>query len=159
QKDAPMYGDYFNGKVALVTGAATGMGHTTALQFAKAGAKVVVADWAVEAGQKTVDDIKAAGGEARFCATDVSKSASVRAMVDQTLQWFGQLDCAFNNAGVIEENFPLADCDEETWDRTINVNLKGVFLCMKYELPVMQKQKRGAIVNTSSVNAFRILKH
>ena len=80
-------------------------------------------------------------------------------MVDQTLQWFGRLDCAFNNAGVIEENEPLADVSEETWDRTIDVNLKGVFLCMKYEIPVMQKQGGGAIVNTSSVNAHRILRN
>jgi NAD(P)-dependent dehydrogenase (short-subunit alcohol dehydrogenase family) len=147
----------FEGKVALVTGAATGMGRATALAFAAAGAKVVVADIAREAAEQTVADIAAAGGEARFARTDVSNAADVEAMVARTLDWFGRLDCAFNNAGVFLEGERLADCTEEIWDRTVGINLKGVFLCLKYELPQMARLGGGAIVNTASGNAVRIL--
>lgn len=151
------YGDYYKDKIVLITGAATGIGEASALAFAEAGAKVVVADWNVKEGQGTVDAINNSGGEARFVQVDVSDSKSVKAMVDQTVEWFGRIDCAFNNAGVMEENEKLADVDEDRWDRIIGVNLKGVFLCMKYELPVMAAQGGGAIVNTSSVCAARIL--
>jgi NAD(P)-dependent dehydrogenase (short-subunit alcohol dehydrogenase family) len=149
--------DFYKGKVVLVTGAATGMGETSAIEFAKAGAKVVVADWNAEEGQATVDAIKAEGGEARFIQVDVRDSKSVKAMVDKTVEWYGRLDCAFNNAGVMEENSKLADVDEDVWDRIVDINMKGIFLCMKYELPVMVAQGGGAIVNTSSVCAARIL--
>jgi NAD(P)-dependent dehydrogenase (short-subunit alcohol dehydrogenase family) len=152
-----MWNDYFSGKVALVTGAATGMGRATALLFAQAGAKVVVADIAVEAGEKTVADINEAGGDARFVRVDVSKAADVKAMVDKTVDWYGRLDCAFNNAGVFLEGDLTADCTEEIFDTTVAINMKGVFLCMKYELPQMVKQGAGTIVNTSSVNACRVL--
>jgi NAD(P)-dependent dehydrogenase (short-subunit alcohol dehydrogenase family) len=152
-----MWNDYFNGKVALVTGSATGMGRATALLFAEAGAKVVVADIQTEAGEKTAADIREAGGEARFVQVDVSKADDVKAMVDRTVGWYGRLDCAFNNAGVFYESELTADCTEEIWDKSIAINLKGIFLCMKYELPVMVAQGGGAIVNTSSVNAFRVL--
>jgi NAD(P)-dependent dehydrogenase (short-subunit alcohol dehydrogenase family) len=152
-----MYNGYFEGKVAVVTGSATGMGRSTAMLFAEAGAKVVVADVAVELGEKTVADIREAGGEARFVKVDVSSSADVEAMVARTVEWYGRLDCAFNNAGVFLESEPTADCTEEIWDKTIAIDLKGVFLCMKYQLPVMVKQRGGAIVNTSSVNAYRVL--
>ena len=151
--------DFYTGKVALVTGAATGMGHTTALEFAKAGAKVAVVDIVEDLGRQTAEQIVAAGGEAIFLHTDVSNADSVKAMVDETVARFGRLDCAFNNAGVIEDNLPLVDLPESAWDRTIGVNLKGVFLCMKYQIPVMQRQGKGAIVNTSSVCAERILKN
>jgi NAD(P)-dependent dehydrogenase (short-subunit alcohol dehydrogenase family) len=149
--------DFYAGKVVLITGAATGMGETSAIEFAKAGAKVVVADWNEEAGLATVDAILAAGGEAQFVRVDVSNGQSVKAMVDQTLAWYGRLDCAFNNAGIMEENAKLADLDETMFDRIVAVNMKGVFLCMKYELPVMVAQGKGVIVNTSSVCAARIL--
>jgi NAD(P)-dependent dehydrogenase (short-subunit alcohol dehydrogenase family) len=149
--------EFYPGKVVLVTGAATGMGETSAIEFAKAGAKVVVADWNVEEGQDTVDQVLRNGGEAKFVQVDVSNAASVKAMVEKTLEWFGRLDCAFNNAGIMEENSKLADVDEAVWDRIIDINMKGIFLCMKYELPVMVAQGKGAIVNTSSVCAARIL--
>jgi NAD(P)-dependent dehydrogenase (short-subunit alcohol dehydrogenase family) len=149
--------DFYAGKVVLITGAATGMGETSAIEFAKAGAKVVVADWNEDAGLATVDAILAAGGEAQFVRVDVSNGQSVKAMVDQTLAWYGRLDCAFNNAGIMEENAKLADLDETMFDRIVAVNMKGVFLCMKYELPVMVAQGKGVIVNTSSVCAARIL--
>ena len=149
--------DYYKDKVVLITGAATGMGETSALEFAKAGAKVVVADWNETEGQATVDAIREVGGEARFVRVDVRDSASVRNMVDKVIEYYGQLDVAFNNAGIMEENSKLADVDEDVWDRIVDVNMKGVFLCMKYELPVMVAAGKGAIVNTSSVCAARIL--
>lgn len=149
--------DFYRGKTVLITGAATGMGETSAIEFAKAGANVVVADWNENEGRSTLEAISSAGGEGRFIKVDVRDPASVKAMVDQTVAWYGRLDCAFNNAGIMEENAKLADVDVEMWDRIIDVNLKGVFLCMKYELPVMVAQGGGAIVNTSSVCAARIL--
>jgi NAD(P)-dependent dehydrogenase (short-subunit alcohol dehydrogenase family) len=149
--------DFYTGKVVLITGAATGMGETSAIEFAKAGAKVVVADWNEAEGQATVDEITKAGGAAKFVQVDVSNAESVKTMVAKTLDWYGRLDCAFNNAGIMEENSKLADVDEAMFDRIIAVNMKGVFLCMKYELPVMVAQGKGAIVNTSSVCAARIL--
>jgi len=149
--------DFYTGKVVLITGAATGMGETSAIEFAKAGAKVVVADWNETEGQATVDEITKSGGAAKFVKVDVSNAESVKAMVAKTLDWYGRLDCAFNNAGIMEENAKLADIDEAMFDRIIAVNMKGVFLCMKYELPVMVAQGKGAIVNTSSVCAARIL--
>jgi NAD(P)-dependent dehydrogenase (short-subunit alcohol dehydrogenase family) len=154
-----MTNEFYKGKVALVTGAGSGMGRTTAIEFARAGAKVVVVDWNEEGGRAATDEILGNGGDARFFHADVGDAASVKAMVDQTVSWFGRLDCAFNNAGVMDEAVPLAEVDEKVWDRVLNVNLKGVFLCMKYELPVMVAQGGGAIVNTSSVCAARILKN
>jgi len=149
--------DFYKDKVVLITGAATGMGETSAIEFAKAGAKVVVADWNEVEGKATVDAITREGGDAKFVKVDVSSADSVKAMVDKTLEWYGRLDCAFNNAGIMEENAKLADVDEAMFDRIVAVNMKGVFLCMKYELPVMVAQGKGAIVNTSSVCAARIL--
>jgi NAD(P)-dependent dehydrogenase (short-subunit alcohol dehydrogenase family) len=146
----------FSGKVALVTGAATGIGRATALAFARAGAAVVVADIAEDNGEKTVADIRAAGGEARFVAVDVSDNASVESMVEQTVAWFGRLDCAHNNAGTLVEEVAIAQMTEAGWDRVLAVNLKGVFLCMKHEIQQMLRQgDGGAIVNTTSVTAFR----
>lgn len=141
----------FEGKVALVTGGSSGIGRAGALAFAREGAKVVVADVVVEGGQETVDMIQQAGGEAIFVTTDVSKAADVETLVNKTVETYGRLDYAFNNAGIEGEQLPTADCTEENFDRVISINLKGVWLCMKYEIPQMLEQGGGAIVNTSSV--------
>ena len=138
------------GKVALVTGAGSGIGRATALVFAREGAKVVVSDIVVEGGQETVQQIEAAGGEAIFVKADVSQAADVEALITQTVETYGRLDCAFNNAG-IEGGMKLTiDCTKEEFDRTIAVNLTGVWLCMKYEIQQMLSQGSGAIVNTAS---------
>ena len=138
------------GKVALVTGAGSGIGRATALVFAREGAKVVVADIVVEGGQETVQQIEVAGGEAIFVKADVSQAADVEALVTQTVETYGRLDCAFNNAG-IEGGMKLTiDCTKEEFDQTIAVNLTGVWLCMKYEIQQMLSQGGGAIVNTAS---------
>lgn len=139
----------FKNKVALVTGGASGIGRATALAFAKKGAKVVVVDW--KENDEMVNLIKKLGSEAIFIKCDVSKSDGVKAMVAQTIAAFGRLDYAFNNAGIEGASAPTQDCSEENWDKTIGVNLKGVWLCMKYEIPEMLKQGKGAIVNCASV--------
>jgi len=139
------------GKVALVTGGGSGIGRASALTFAREGAKVVISDIVVAGGEETVRMVKAVGGEATFVKADVSKAAEVEALMKKVVETYGRLDCAFNNAGIEGEIKPTAECSEENWDRTLAVNLKGVWLCMKYEVPVMLKQGGGAIVNTSSV--------
>ena len=151
----------FQGKVALVTGGASGIGKVTARIFAREGAKVVVStDKNIKGGEETVSLIKEAGGEAIFVKCDVSRAAEVEAMVDKCVQTYGRLDYAFNNAGIGPDGrrvpvVNIVDCPEEIWDRTIDINLKGVFLCMKYEIRQMLKQKYGVIVNTSSVGALK----
>ncbi len=143
------------GKVALVTGAGSGIGRASALAFVREGAKVVVADVVAKGGEETVRLIKESGGEAIFVKTDVSKSAEVKAMVDKAVAIFGRLDCAHNNAG-IETFLKLThELSEEEWDKVMNINLKGVWLCLKYEIPQMLKQGKGAIVNTASVAGLR----
>ena len=137
-------------KVALVTGASSGIGRATALVFAREGAKVVVADLNVVGGQETVQLVKAAGGEAVFVETDVAQAASVEAMVQTALDTYGRLDCAHNNAGVEGVLSRTAEQTEQDWEPVIRINLKGVWLCMKYELPHMVQQGSGAIVNTAS---------
>ena len=141
----------FSGKVALVTGGGTGIGRASAILFAREGAKVVVADVAVETGTETVRLIQESGGEATFVTADVSRSDQVQAAVDHALSIYGRLDIAHNNAGVEGPISRIADCSERDWDRTIEVNLKGVWLSMKYEIPPMLKIGAGAIVNTASV--------
>lgn len=141
-------------KVAVITGGSSGLGQATALLFAKAGAKVVIANRGVEGGEETVNRIKKTGGEAIFVKTDVSKAAEVEALVTRTVETYGRLDCAFNNAGTEGTMALTADQTEENFERTIGVNLKGVWLCMKYELQQMLKQGSGAIVNMSSVNGL-----
>ena len=138
------------GKVALVTGAGSGIGRATALVFAREGAKVVVSDIVVEGGQETVQQIEAAGGEAIFVKADVSQAADVETLITQTVETYGRLDCAFNNAGIEGSVKPTIDCTEEEFDRTIAVNLTGVWLCMKYEIQQMLSQGGGTIVNTAS---------
>jgi NAD(P)-dependent dehydrogenase (short-subunit alcohol dehydrogenase family) len=151
----------FQGKTALVTGGASGIGQVTAQAFAQEGARVIVAtDTNIKGGEETVRLIKAAGGEATFVKCDVTRAAEVEALVNQAVTIYGSLDYAFNNAGIGPDGkrvliFTVADCPEEIWDRTLDINLKGVFLCMKYEIRQMLKQKRGAIVNTSSTGALK----
>lgn len=139
------------GKVALVTGGGSGIGRASALAFAREGAKVAVVDVNVKGGEETVQMIRAAGGESIFVKTDVSKASEVEVMVNKTIETYGRLDCAYNNAGVGQSRRLTADCDEEDWDRVISINLKGVWLCMKYEIPPMLQQGKGAIVNAASV--------
>jgi len=141
----------FDGKVALVTGGSSGIGRVTAVAFAKEGARVAIGDIAVEGGEETLKMIKDAGGEAIFIKADVSKAAEVEAMVQKTIDAYGRLDCAFNNAGIAGGIAFIANSSEEHWDHVIAVNLKGVYLCMKYEIPQMLKQGKGAIVNMASV--------
>jgi NAD(P)-dependent dehydrogenase (short-subunit alcohol dehydrogenase family) len=141
----------FQGKVALVTGAASGIGRASALAFARAGATTVVADVLVEGGEQTVRMINAAGSEALFVRTDVSNAAAVDTLIRKVVEAYGRLDYAHNNAGIEGDSAPTADCTEENWDRTIGINLKGIWLCMKYEIPQMLKHGGGAIVNTASV--------
>ena len=139
------------GKVALVTGGGSGIGRATALAFAGEGAKVVVADVAVEGGEETVRLIQESDGVAIFLKTDVTQAAEVEAMISKIIETYNRLDYAHNNAGIIESRTLTADISEEIWDKVISVNLKGVWLCMKYEILQMLKQGRGAIVNSSSV--------
>lgn len=138
-----------DGKVAIVTGAASGIGRATAVLFARKGAKVVVADW--KDGADTVREITDAGGEAIFMQVDVSDSSQVADMVRKTVETYGGLDYACNNAGIEGLMGATAECTEENWDRTIGINLTGVWLCMKNEIPEMLKRGGGSIVNMASV--------
>jgi NAD(P)-dependent dehydrogenase (short-subunit alcohol dehydrogenase family) len=145
----------FDGKVALVTGAGSGIGRATAQAFAGEGASVVIADIAVEGGEETVRLIEKQGGKAVFVATDVSQQAPVEALVAATIDTYGRLDYALNNAGIaVEGPVPLAESRVEVFDHMLGVNLRGVFLCMKYELQRMLEQGGGAIVNTASTMAM-----
>src|SRR5215469_14825890 len=138
------------GKVVLVTGGGSGIGRATALKLAKEGATVMIADYVQEGGERTVKMIRDAGGSASFVQADVSIAAQVEAMVAKTVETYGRLDGAFNNAGVEGRFATTADCAEENFDRIIAINLKGVWLCMKFEIPQMLKIGGGAIVNTAS---------
>jgi NAD(P)-dependent dehydrogenase (short-subunit alcohol dehydrogenase family) len=141
----------FAGKVVLVTGAAAGIGRAAALAFGRAGASVVVADTSVDGGHATAAMIVEAGGKALFVQANVMRAAEVEALVDKAVAYYGRLDCAFNNAGIEEENQLLAEGEEAQFDRIMGVNVKGVWMCMKYELRQMVKQGGGVIVNNSSV--------
>ena len=141
----------FAGKVALVTGGNAGIGRATALEFARHGAKVVISGRREKEGNEVVAEIKAAGGEAIFVKTDVSKENEVKALIDQTLATFGRLDFAFNNAGVEQNLTPLPEQTEETYDQIMDINVKGVWLSLKHQIPAMLKTGGGAIVNNSSV--------
>ena len=139
-----------DGKVALITGAGSGIGRASALVFAREGAKVALADIVVEGGEETVRMVKEAGGEAFFIKADVSNAAEVEAMVNTVVDTYGRIDCAHNNAGIEGQLASTDEYAEDMFDKVIGINLTGVWLCMKYELPHMLKQGSGAIVNTAS---------
>jgi NAD(P)-dependent dehydrogenase (short-subunit alcohol dehydrogenase family) len=141
----------FEGKVAFVTGGAGGIGRAAALAFAREGASVVVADVSEQGNKETARMIEERGGSAIAVRCDVTRAEDVKAALDKTVEAFGRLDFAFNNAGVEPKALvPTAEMDQEEWDRIINIDLRGVFLCMKYEIPLMLEHGGGAIVNTSS---------
>src|SRR3954447_4272611 len=140
----------FSGKVTFVTGAGSGIGRATAIAFAQGGAHVVAVDLNQQAAQATAEQIEQLGGSALAVACDVSSSDQVRGALDSTVARFGRLDIAFNNAGVELRPTPIADIGEADFDRVINTNLRGIFVCMKHEIPLMLEHGGGAIVNTSS---------
>lgn len=140
----------FAGKVAFVTGAANGIGRATALAFAREGVNVVVADISEQSNQETTRLVEGLGGRALAVTCDVSRAEDVRRALNVTIEAFGRLDFAFNNAGIEYTIKPAAEITEEEWNRIIDIDLRGVFVCMKYEIPLMLEQGGGAIVNTSS---------
>jgi NAD(P)-dependent dehydrogenase (short-subunit alcohol dehydrogenase family) len=140
----------FQGKVALVTGGTSGIGRAAAIAYAREGAKVVVAGRRAAEGEETVRLVRAEGREAMFVPTDVAQETQVKNLIGRTLEHFGRLDFAFNNAGIEQEPTPFLEQKEETFDSVMNINVKGVWLSMKYEIPAMLKTGGGSIVNTSS---------
>lgn len=144
-------GRRFDGKVAMITGASTGIGRATALGFAREGAKLVLGDINEDEAQETLRQVEEAGGDALFQRTDVSVEADVQSLVAAAILRWGRIDAAFNNAGVLPPAKSLVEMEESDWDKTIGVDLKGVWLCMKHQIPQMLKQGGGAIVNTTSV--------
>ncbi len=149
----------FENKVALVTGASSGIGRETSLAFAKEGAKVVVSDINTKGGEETVELIKKAGGEAKFIKNDVSDANEVKKMIEETVKLYGSLDIAINNAGIGGAWGRLADYDIEEYQKVIDVNVSGVFYCLKYEIQQMLKQGGGAIVNISSIAGLKGLQN
>lgn len=139
----------FKNKVVIITGGSYGIGKATAISFSKKGAKVVIADWIED--KETLNQIKANGADAIFIKCDVSKAEDVQLMIKKTIETFGQLDYAFNNAGIEGIRGSTMDCSEENWDKTLAINLKGVWLCMKYQIPELLKQGKGSIVNCASI--------
>ncbi|BAT58605.1 2,5-dichloro-2,5-cyclohexadiene-1,4-diol dehydrogenase [Variibacter gotjawalensis] len=145
----------FEGKTAFITGAANGIGRATAIAFAAEGARVAILDRDAQALSETAEMVKSAVGEVLAIPCDVSQPVAVEAAVAKTVATFGSLDYAFNNAGIENKAAPLHEIELEEWDRILNVNLRGTFICMKYELAHMVKQGRGVVVNTSSGAGIR----
>jgi NAD(P)-dependent dehydrogenase (short-subunit alcohol dehydrogenase family) len=141
----------FEGKVAIVTGGASGIGYACSAVFARGGARIVIADINEEIGNRAVSDINASGGDAIFTRTDVGRPADVEAMVEAAIQSFGRLDIAVNNAGIGGESAPTGSYSIEGWERVININLNSVFYCMRYQIPRMLKSGGGSIVNMTSI--------
>jgi NAD(P)-dependent dehydrogenase (short-subunit alcohol dehydrogenase family) len=140
-----------DGKVALITGGSSGIGRAAALLFGREGAKVMVADYNAEGGERTTKSIREAGGVAAFHAADVSNPSEVEALIAKVVETYGRIDCAFNNAGIEGQMSNTAECSIENWNRVIAIDLTSVFLCMKFELAQMIKSGAGSIVNTASV--------
>jgi NAD(P)-dependent dehydrogenase (short-subunit alcohol dehydrogenase family) len=143
------------GKVVLTTGGASGIGRASCLAFASEGAKVVVADMTPEAGEETISMARQAGGQAVFVRADVSNASDVDVLVTKTVEKYGRLDCAYNNAGIGGPMARTADYSEQDWDDVIRVNLKGVWLCMRREIAEMVRKRSGVIVNTASTAGLR----
>jgi NAD(P)-dependent dehydrogenase (short-subunit alcohol dehydrogenase family) len=142
------------GKVALVTGGTSGIGKTTAIAFSNAGAKVVLSGRREQEGEETADLIRRSGGESLFVRSDVSSEAEVKALIEKTVEQYGRLDCAFNNAGIDPSPKPLHEQSVEDFDKLMGINLRGVFLCMKSEIQQMLTQGGGVIVNNSSMGGL-----
>ena len=147
----------FTNKVAIVTGATSGLGRATAIAFAKAGAKVVIAGRREAEGAAVVREITQAGGEALFVKTDVAREADVQALVARALERFGRLDCAFNNAGIFVDTGPVTQSTDEVFEATMNTNVRGVLYCMKHQIPAMLKSGGGAIVNNASMLGLTVI--
>jgi NAD(P)-dependent dehydrogenase (short-subunit alcohol dehydrogenase family) len=147
--------DRLKNKVAVITGGGSGIGRAAAQLFAREGASVVIADIDEAGGEETLRRICEAGGEAHFVKADVAEAAEIEALIDKVIELHGRLDCAYNNAGILGDIVPLVDHDEAAWDRTLAVNLKGTWLCMKYQIPQMLKQGSGAIVNTTATAGIK----
>jgi NAD(P)-dependent dehydrogenase (short-subunit alcohol dehydrogenase family) len=145
----------FPGKVAFVTGAASGIGRATSIAFAREGARVAILDRTEDALQQTADTIRANGGEAVIIACDVALPERVEAAVARVVDTFGRIDIAFNNAGVENTAAPVAEITLESWDRILDINLRGTFLCMKHEIAHMLRQGSGVVVNTASGAGIR----
>jgi len=139
------------GKVSIITGAGTGLGKGMALIFAREGSSVVIAEVQQESGQEVAQQIKKEGGKALFLRTDITQASEVERMVEETLKTYGRIDVLINNAGINPSRTPVHETSEEAWDATLAVNLKGAYLCSKYVLPVMMKQRAGSIINISSI--------
>lgn len=151
----PAYGTLLAGRVALVTGAASGIGRASVLALARAGARVMVSDINQAGGQETLDLIVRDGGEGAFRVADVADGEQMAALVMATTDTFGRLDCAHNNGGIEGRLATVVDYDEVAWDQVIDINLKGVWWAMKYQIPAMLAQGGGAIVNTASVSGLK----